>query len=169
MSTQIDSLDIQIKTSAGQSVENIEKLAVALEKLKDSSKLGQTARNLEKLSKSLESLSGKSGGVANLSRLADKMKSVSSATISVTTASQNAKKGFDMSSVGYHSKLSLKVIQGTSINCKVITFLRFPSGSVVKNLPANAGDPKKDNTKECSNYSTIALISKFSKPAFNSK
>lgn len=106
MSTQIDSLDIQIKTSAGQSVENIEKLAVALERLKDSSKLGQTARNLEKLSKSLEGLSGKSGGVANLSRLADKMKSVSSATISVTTASQNAKKGFDMSSVGLMALIS---------------------------------------------------------------
>ena len=106
MSTQIDSLDIQIKTSAGQSVENIEKLALALEKLKDSSKLGQTARNLEKLSKSLEGLSGKSGGVANLGRLADKMKSVSSATISVTTASQNAKKGFDMSSVGLMALIS---------------------------------------------------------------
>ena len=56
-----------------------------------------------------------------------------------------------------------KVIQGTSINCKIIAFLGFPSSSVVKNLPDSAGDPKKDNAKECSNYRTIALISHTSK------
>ena len=106
MSTQIDSLDIQIKTSAGQSVENIEKLAAALERLKEGAKLGQTAKNLEKLSKALDGLQSKSGGVANLSRLSEKMQSVSSATFRVATASQDAKKGFDMSSMGLMALIS---------------------------------------------------------------
>ena len=99
MSTQIDSLDIQIKTSAGQSVENIEKLASALDKLKTSSKLGQTAKNLEKLSNALDSLQGKSGGVANLNKLSQKMNSVASGANRLTVANTGVKKSFDLSSL----------------------------------------------------------------------
>ena len=99
MSTQIDSLDIQIKTSAGQSVENIEKLASALDKLKTSSKLGQTAKNLEKLSNALESLQGKSGGVANLNKLSQKMNSVASGANRLSVANDGVKKSFDLSSL----------------------------------------------------------------------
>lgn len=99
MSTQIDSLDIQIKTSAGQSVENIEKLASALDKLKTSSKLGQTAKNLEKLSNALDSLQGKSGGVGNLNKLSQKMNSVASGANRLTVANTGVKKSFDLSSL----------------------------------------------------------------------
>ena len=106
MSTTIDSLDIQIKTSAGNSAANIEKLADALVKLKENAKLGQTVSNLEKLSKALNGLQGKSGGISNLNRLSEKMQSAASATLRVATASQSAKKGFDMSSVGLMALIS---------------------------------------------------------------
>ena len=106
MSTTIDSLDIQIKTSAGQSAANIEKLADALVKLKENAKLGQTAKNLEKLSKALNGLQSNSAGVSNLNRLAQRMQSVASATTRVATASQGAKKGFDMSSMGLMALIS---------------------------------------------------------------
>ena len=99
MSTQIDSLDIEIKTSAGQATDNIEKLAAALEKLKTSSKLGQTAKNLEKLSNALNGLQSKSGGIANLNKLSQKMNSVSSGANDLASSSGNMKKGFDLSSL----------------------------------------------------------------------
>lgn len=99
MSTQIDSLDIQIKTSAGQSAENIEKLADALERLKNGAKLGQTAKNLEKLSSALDGLQSRSGGIANLNKLSQKMNSVSIGSNQLANASGNMKKGFDLSSI----------------------------------------------------------------------
>ena len=49
MSTTIDSLDIQISTSAGQAAANIEKLANALEKLRANAKLTTVTNNLGKL------------------------------------------------------------------------------------------------------------------------
>ena len=106
MSTTIDSLDIKIMTSAGDSAANINKLADALERLKEKSKLGQTTKNLEKLSKALNGLQGNSSGVANLNRLAEKMQNVASAMSRVTIASQGTKKGFDMSSMGLMALIS---------------------------------------------------------------
>lgn len=106
MSTTIDSLDINIMTSAGDSAANINKLADALERLKEKSKLGQTTKNLEKLSKALNGLQGNSSGIANLNRLAERMQNVASAMSRVTIASQNTKKGFDMSSMGLMALIS---------------------------------------------------------------
>ena len=98
MSTTIDSLDIQISTSAGQSAANIEKLADALEKLRANAKLGPTIKNLEKLKNTLNGLS--TGGFA---KLTPKVNIAISATNKMAEASKNAKKGFDMSSMGLFS------------------------------------------------------------------
>ena len=106
MSTTIDSLDIQITTSAGNSAANINKLADALENLKEKAKLGQTVKNLEKLSKALNGLQGNSSGIANINKLSNKMQNLASSTFHVATASQSAKKGFDMSSVGLMALIS---------------------------------------------------------------
>ena len=101
MSVTIDSLDIQISTSAGQSAANIEKLADALEKLRANAKLGPTIKNLEKLKNTLNGLS--TGG---LSKLPQKMNVAISVTNKMAEASKNAKKGFDMSSMGLMALIS---------------------------------------------------------------
>ena len=69
MSTTIDSLDIQIKTSAGQSAQNIERLADALEKLKVGAKLTTVINNLTRLKNALESLSNTSGFESKLQNI----------------------------------------------------------------------------------------------------
>ena len=73
MSTTIDSLDIQITTSAGQSAANIEKLADALEKLRANSKLTSVTNNLGKLKTALDGLHSTSGAVSSLGKLSQAM------------------------------------------------------------------------------------------------
>ena len=77
MSTTIDTLDIQIKTSAGSSASNIEALTGALTRLKGASSLTKVTNNLNKLSTSLASLQSSSSGLSSLQTLATVMSSLS--------------------------------------------------------------------------------------------
>lgn len=73
MSVNIDSLDIQITTSAGQSAANIDKLANALERLRGNAKLTSVTNNLGKLKTALDSIQSTSGAIDNLDRLSQVM------------------------------------------------------------------------------------------------
>ena len=77
MSTTIDSLDIQIRSSAGTAAANIDRLAGSLQRLRDNAKLTVVSNNLKKLSESLTSLQGASTGLSNIKGLAGAMKSLS--------------------------------------------------------------------------------------------
>ena len=101
MSTTIDSLDIQISTSAGQAAANIEKLANALEKLRANAKLTTVTNNLGKLQNALNGLTSN-----GFSKLTPQVNTAASATNRMAEASKNAKKGFDMSSVGLMALIS---------------------------------------------------------------
>ena len=70
MSTTIDSLDIQIRSSAGTAAANIDRLAGSLQRLRDNAKLTVVSNNLKKLSESLTSLQGASTGLSNIKGLA---------------------------------------------------------------------------------------------------
>ena len=76
MSTTIDSLDIQITTSAGQSAANIDRLANALERLRANSKLTSVTNNLNKLKTALDGLQSTSGAVSNLEKLSQAMQGI---------------------------------------------------------------------------------------------
>lgn len=76
MSTNIDSLDIQIKTTAGSSAANIEELATALSHLKENGKITTALRNLEKLSGVLNGLKGASSGLENVGRIGEVLSSL---------------------------------------------------------------------------------------------
>ena len=67
--TTIDTLDIQIKTSAGTAAVNIERLATALGNLKSNGKLTTVVNNLDKLAKSLDNLNKSTSNMNGLSRL----------------------------------------------------------------------------------------------------
>ena len=77
MSTTIDSLDIQITTSAGQSAANIDRLANALERLRANSKLTSVTNNLNKLKTALDGLQSTSGAISGLNRLSQAMQGLS--------------------------------------------------------------------------------------------
>ena len=64
--TTIDSLDIQISSSAGSSAANIEQLASALGKLKENGKLTTTVNNLTRLKTALDGLKSASSGLQNI-------------------------------------------------------------------------------------------------------
>lgn len=78
MSTTIDSLDIQIKTSAGASAANIEELAKALGQLRSNANLTKVTNNLTKLATALSALKSNSDAMYNLTALAGAMKSLAS-------------------------------------------------------------------------------------------
>ena len=92
MSVNIDSLDIQITTSAGQSAANIEKLANALEKLRANSKLTTVTNNLGKLKTALDGLQSTSGAMSNLSKLAKAMQGLGTLQLTGFTSAMNALK-----------------------------------------------------------------------------
>ena len=77
MSTTIDSLDIQIRSSAGTAAANIDRLAGSLQRLRDNAKLTVVSNNLQKLSTALTSLQGASTGLSSIKGLAGAMKSLS--------------------------------------------------------------------------------------------
>ncbi len=77
MSVTIDSLDIQIRSSAGSAAANIDRLAESLGKLRENAKLNVVANNLTKLSEALGKLQGTSTGLSNIRGLAGAMKSLS--------------------------------------------------------------------------------------------
>lgn len=80
MSTTIDSLDIQITTSAGQAENKINQLATALGRLKENAGLTKVTNNLNKLAGSLNTLNAatNSNSFASLNRLATAMNGLSS-------------------------------------------------------------------------------------------
>lgn len=69
MSTTIDSLDIQIYTSAGNATENIERLAASLGRLKSNAGLTKVTNNLNKLAASLNSINSAAGAIGSLEKL----------------------------------------------------------------------------------------------------
>ena len=80
MSTTIDSLDIQIRSSAGSAAVNVEKLAESLGKLKQNGKISTVANNLKKLSESLNGLKNTNQGIQALERFGNAFKRVSQFT-----------------------------------------------------------------------------------------
>lgn len=77
MSVTIDSLDIQIRSSAGSAAANIEKLASSLEQLQKHSKLGVVSNQLTKLSVALNQLQVSSSTIGTIKGLAGALKSMS--------------------------------------------------------------------------------------------
>ena len=77
MSVTIDSLDIQIRSTAGSAAANIDRLAEALERMRANAKLTAVTNNLNKLSDALSRLQGASTGLSNIRGLAGAMKSLS--------------------------------------------------------------------------------------------
>lgn len=67
--TTIDSLNIQITTSAANAAQSLDFLATKLERLKSNSKLTTVVNNLEKLKKALNGFTVNSNGVQNIARL----------------------------------------------------------------------------------------------------
>ena len=73
MSVTIDSLDIQIRSSAGSAAANIDRLAEALGKMRANAKLTTVTNNLNKLSEALGKLQGTSTGLSNIRGLGGAM------------------------------------------------------------------------------------------------
>lgn len=69
MSVNIDSLDIQIRSSAGSAKQNIEELAKALEKLNGASKVTKIVNSLDRLNGALTNLRSNSGVMGQISSL----------------------------------------------------------------------------------------------------
>ena len=78
MSVTIDSLDIQIRSSAGSAAANIDRLADSLKRLRENGKLTVVVNNLQRLSTALSSLQVTSAGLSSLRGLAGAMKALSS-------------------------------------------------------------------------------------------
>ena len=68
MSTTIDSLDIQIRSSAGSAADNIEDLAIALGDLKSAANLNKVINQLSRLKTSLDGLRNVNSGIQSLER-----------------------------------------------------------------------------------------------------
>ena len=68
MSTTIDSLDIQIRSSAGSAADNIEDLAIALGDLKSAANLNKVINQLGRLKTSLDGLRNMNSGIQSLER-----------------------------------------------------------------------------------------------------
>ena len=73
MSVTIDSLDIQIRSSAGSAAKNIDELAQSLTKLRESAKLTTVTNNLSKLADALGKLQGSSSDMSKLKSMADNL------------------------------------------------------------------------------------------------
>ena len=78
MSVTIDSLDIQIKSSAGSAKQNIEGLAKALETLNDKANVTKTVNALGKLNTALSSLRSQSGVMGQLSSMSQSLAKLAS-------------------------------------------------------------------------------------------
>ena len=78
MSTTIDSLDIQIRTTSGSAAANIEALARSLESLKGASNLTKVTNSLKNLSTALDSLKTSMTGLRNLDKVAAAMQNLAS-------------------------------------------------------------------------------------------
>ena len=76
--TNIDTLTIQVETSAGAATQNIDKLAASLAKLKESGKISATVNNLSKLKGALDGLKDVSSGLQNVQKIGDALKGLQS-------------------------------------------------------------------------------------------
>lgn len=93
MGTTIDSLEIQISSSASNSVEKINALADALERLKNSAKFGRTISNLKKLQSALDGIDTPT-------------KKVAKSTKEVTDAHEGLTDALNRSNVGIMASIS---------------------------------------------------------------
>lgn len=78
MGVTIDSLDIQIKSSAGSATENIERLAGALDTLNQSAKVTKVINSLGRLNTALGNMRANSGVMGQLSSLAKSLRGLAS-------------------------------------------------------------------------------------------
>ena len=78
MSVTIDSLDIQIRSSAGSATKNIEELARALEQLNGQAKVTKIVNSLEKLNSALTNLRSNSSVMGQLSALSKSLSGLAS-------------------------------------------------------------------------------------------
>ena len=78
MSTTIDSLDIQIRSSSGTAVANIDRLAASLGRLKSNAGLTKVTNNLSKLSNALGSLNNAVTAASDIKALGDAIGSLAS-------------------------------------------------------------------------------------------
>lgn len=76
MSVTIDSLDIQIRASAGTAAANIDRLATSLGRLKSNAGLTKVTNNLSRLSDALSKLNSSAGALGTLEKLGDAMNSL---------------------------------------------------------------------------------------------
>ena len=76
MSVTIDSLDIQIRSSAGSAANNIDKLATSLGKLRENSKLTTAVNNLTRLKDALNGLTMSASTVGTIKGMAGALKSL---------------------------------------------------------------------------------------------
>ena len=178
MSTTIDSLDIQITTSAGQSSANIEKLANALEKLRASSKLTTVTNNLGKLKTALDGLQSTSGAISQLGKLSNAMNGLASLPkLSGLTSAMNALKkipdvmnGLDANKLEEFRKKMQKLSDAlspvaTKINTISQGFSKLPSRINSAISATNRMTTASHNAKsgfDMSSVGLMALISNYS-------
>lgn len=84
MSTTIDSLDIQIRSSAGTAATNIEELARSLEKLKNATNINKVINQLGRLKTSLDGLRNVNSGIQSLERFGRTIKNLGQFTGNVS-------------------------------------------------------------------------------------
>ena len=178
MSTTIDSLDIQISTSAGQSAANIEQLANALEKMRASAKLTTVVNNLGKLKTALDGLQSTSGAISQLSKLSQAMQGLSTLPklTSLTSAMSALKNipsvlnGLDANKLDEFKKKMEKLADAlsplaTKINTVATGFSKLPSKISSAVSATNRMATASQNAKKGFDMSSIglmALISNYS-------
>ena len=84
MSTTIDSLDIQIRSSAGNAADKIEELAIALGDLKSAANLNKVINQLSRLKISLDGLRNVNSGIQSLERFGRTIKNLGQFTGNVS-------------------------------------------------------------------------------------
>jgi hypothetical protein len=132
VSTTIDSLDIQIRSSAGTAADNIEELAIALGDLKANGKISTAIRNLTGLKTSLDGLRNVGTAIQNIEKIAKTLPKLSSiGDVSGLTKSINSLKKTPEVVKGLNgvdfSKLSTQM-QGLASGMSALTAVAKPSG-----------------------------------------
>ena len=171
MSTTIDSLDIQISTSAGQSAANIEKLAGSLERLRANSKLTTVTNNLGKLKTALDGLQSTSGAVSNLSKISQAMQGLSTIPkLAGLTSAINALKklpdvmnGVDLHKLEEFRKKMQKLADAlsplaTKINIVANGFSKLPSKVSAAVTATNRMATASQNAKKGFDMSSVGLM-----------
>ena len=175
MSTTIDSLDIQISTSAGQSAANIEQLASALERLRANSKLTSVTNNLGKLKNALDGLQSTSGAISHLSKLSEAMQGLSNLPkLAGLTSAMNALKklpdvmnGLDAGKLEEFRKKMEKLSDAlaplaTKINTISKGFSKLPSHINSAVTATNRMATASQNAKKGFDMSSIGLMAMIS-------